>query len=213
MRQAAVLVLAMLIIACLPPQGSSQELRPTRRETILQWDDGVMDDPSDYFLGMWNDDVAVMYELPEWATCIEAVQAYVRCKYPIPTTGEFFVRVYAPDGPGGHVPGRHVGGSSEHSLSDTTWSWVTVTLPDPVGIGHSHFYGEQFAFVGFTWGTDSNLCLGKDVTPPSAGMSRYRSWANIWHDVDDAMVRAVVSDAYVCPVETTSWSRVKALFE
>jgi len=215
MRRIVLFVIVVTGLACLCSPSFASQFEHARRETVLQWDDGVMDDPEDYWLGWWDDQVAVMVELPEWATCITAVQAYLRCEYDIPAGCDLNLRVWAPDEPGNDAPGP-VLSYSTHVIHGTTWSWVTLPLPSPVGIGDSHFHGEQRAFVGFKWGTDSQMGLGVDATPPCADATWHCNvfWGTPWHRLQDsdAMVRAIVSDEYINPVESVTWTRVKALF-
>ena len=216
MRRVALLitVVAMLAFTCCLSVASQFE--HARRETVLQWDDGVMDHPEDHHLGWWQDEMAVMFDLPEWATCVTGVQAYLRCEFDFPAGCDFGVGVLAPDVPGGDMPGANVGGFTGHVVHDTVWSWVAIPLSSPVGIGDSHFHGERRAFVSLEWGTDSQMSLGFDVTPPIDDATRYRnySWGTPWHVIQDrdAMLRAVVSDEYVVPAEPGTWTRVKALF-
>ena len=216
MKRAVLLTIVVAALTCFCGSGAASQFQFARRETVLKWDDGVMDAPEDCHLGTFHDEVAVMFDLPEWATCITAVQAYLRCEYVVPAGCDLDLRVWAPGELGGDLPGQIVGGYSNHVIHDTTWSWVTLPLPFPIGIGDSHFHGERRAFVGFRWGTDSQMCLGLDMTPPCADATRLCNWhwGTPWGRVQDAdaMVRAVVSDEYVNPVEPSTWTRVKAQF-
>lgn len=207
-------LLATLCCVCIASCAFS--LEPTRRETVLIWDDGSMDDLSDYWLGYDFSRAAVMYELPQWATCISAVQAYMRCDCYWGGTradGDAYVYVWAPDEPGSNRPGPVVHGS-HHSLQDTVWSWVTFELSPPAGIDHPHFNGERRFFVGIGWHFYASTGLAFDATSPPSGMSWLTTqWSPNWGSVQlDAMLRAVVSDEYINPVAPASWTRVKALF-
>ena len=208
------MVLAAVSLGCIV--AGAHGFEPTRKETVLIWDDGSMDDPSDYWLGYDFDRVAVMFEMPEWATSVSAVQAYMRCDCQWGGTradGDAYVYVWAPDEPGSNRPGPVVHGS-HHALADTVWSWFTFPLSPPAGIDHPHFHGERRFFVGISWGLYASTGLAFDATAPCSGASWLMTqWNPDWQNTQvDAMVRAVVSDEHVNPVSPTSWTRVKAFF-
>jgi hypothetical protein len=214
MRYASWVSTVAVTLCCLCIVSAACGFEPARRETLLKWDDGSMDSPTDYWIGYDLDGAAVMYDLPEWATCITAVQGYMRCDCDWDGTradGDAYVYVWAPDEPATNGPGPMVHWS-HHALHDTVWSWVTFPFSPPVGIQDPDFHGEGLVFVGISW--DPSTGLAFDATQPWSGSSWLRVQSSIdWRSTDvNAMVRAVVSDEYVNPVTPTSWARVKALF-
>mgnify|MGYP006279499197 CR=1 FL=1 len=183
---------------------------PTRRDTVLAWDDGTAEESLVYLMG-GGSDVVVEFWPPEWAHSITALQFYI-------LSGEEDGRaaragVWAPSGAAGG-PWYTVGPCPqfEAEASDSGWKEVAFTVPLNLEDGDV-FPGRTF-YAGLYWLSSNHSWVGLDLSEPESYATFVRPTGSPgwWRMSHNAMIRAVVSNEYVSPVEPSSWTRVKALF-
>jgi hypothetical protein len=198
---------AMLLSSLACPVSHAAEF--ARRDTVLVWDDGSVDD---WMTGTpWNM-MAIRFQAPDWATHVTEIQFYVRHSGSSGSS-QFHARVWARTHMTSGSPGDPVSDPVLVSVSDSSWHWVSVSLPAPVSIEDPLQFPDRWFYAGLEWLDYEETDVGLDLTEPCGGMTWYFMPPDAWIPIDgDAMIRTVVSDDSGSAVHDRSWSRIKSLF-
>jgi hypothetical protein len=172
-----------------------------RRDTVLQSDDGILS-PAPF----WNQapGVAVEFEAPVWAHSLTAMRFYVRGI----NEGACTARVYVCEGQ--LPPGQAVAWGLQFTVGTSDPQWVEVALPEPVNLEDQYWFPGRRFCVMLSWYQQAGfVAVDQTQEAPYATMLLNAGWHFC---LEDAFIRAVVSDEYASPVEASSWTRLKALF-
>lgn len=212
MKRRAILACALLLLPCLPASAS-------RTEAVLAWDSGLP--PENLVTGDVGQKIAVRFQAPAWALCVTEIHFYIMndlvdnpMNPELPTTEDFLAYVWTPTSGTPIVPDLPANEGVNSGEMYPEDAWLHLVLPEAVNISDPSEFPDRVFFVGLEWLHRLNPYLGDECF---GGPIDYMSWHFIWSDwelrtLGDTMIRAVVSDTCVTPVEGRTWSRVKALY-
>jgi hypothetical protein len=183
-----------------------------RRET-LSYDDGEYAVIDSSVAGETGTALAVLFQAPSWATALVEVQ------YLFVDTGSaegeldrlpaFQVTAWSPDD--SLLPEDPPVAAASSGESYQPGEWAPFAFPEAVSLTDSEVFPDRKFFVGLEWLADLSPAVGVDTGPATIGVFHDgASWSQL--PGGTGMVRAVVSDTLVVPVEQESWSRVKGLY-
>ena len=200
------LFIALLCAWAAPAQTS-------RTEAVLSWDDGVLDSPYHTVTGHPGQAIAVGFQAPEWACWLTGIHYYIADDFSPAPTESFMAYVWKPAPGTPTLPGEFAiaGVTSGDGYPEN--AWLEVSLPVAVDLTDASAFPDRVFFVGLEWVNRLQPLLGEDHSDPVDHMSWRFDWV-VWElrEDGDTMIRAVVSDSWVSPVDPETWSRVKALF-
>ena len=220
MRTLAPATMALILMLCFSTVMLAAPADGGRLEEVLSWDDGTYSDSLDVVTASPGCRVAVMFQAPEWATCVTGVHYYIMddgMQNPngpdLPSTSAFLAYVWRPE-VGVHThPGEAamVGMDSGELYPED--EWLELTLPQPVSIEDSELFPDGVFFVGLEWLYRRNPHIGYDDTEPIEGFGWLYDWVS-WAPVTDVdvMIRAVISDGAASPVSENTWAVIKACY-
>ncbi|HYW69304.1 MAG TPA: hypothetical protein VE960_06830 [bacterium] len=211
---AATLALGVLPVSARPLHRSgempAEPWSASRRDTVLAWDDGNYGTIYDGVTGLLGMGLAVRFEAPPWADRVTGIQFYIMPDGTADPTADLIGVVWRPDADmlpeTPPVPcGLAFGGYPKDA-------WLEVNPTQPVDISDPEEFPDGIFFVGLYWQAMWNPIIGIDFDPPIDCQS-YRDGPPGWENLTEAdvMIRAVVAGTPT-PVETTSWTAIKALF-
>ncbi len=202
--------IAVLVMAALALVGT-QVARA--EDAVLFWDDGAWDSAGDRVTGQVGMKAAVRFQAPEWANWVTEIHYYISDD-DLPTpTDPFLAYVWKPSAGSPTLPDEPANIGVDSGGGYPKDAWLELTLPEAVYIGDTGEFPERVFFVGLEWTNRNDPVLWVDCSTPVDYMSWRFNWVEweLW-DYGDIMIRAVVSDNWISPVEGRTWSRIKALY-
>ena len=205
------LLLCMLLLVLVLPSYAS------RTEEVLFWDSGS---PEHLVTGRAGQKLAVMFQAPEWAVWVTEIRFYIMNDFitnptnpELPTTEPFLAYVWTPTSGTPVLPDLPANEGVDSGELYPEDAWLYLVLPEPVNISDPGEFPDRVFFVGMEWLHRLNPFIGEDPSYPLDYMGWYFNWSTWELRTDtDTMIRAVVSDTLVSPVESRTWSTVKALY-
>jgi hypothetical protein len=182
-------------------------------EAVLCWDDGVWDSFAHRVTGQIGMKVAVRFQAPEWANWVTEIRYYISDdELPTPTD-PFLAYVWKPSAGPPILPDEPANLGVDSGAGYPKNAWLELTFPEAVYIGDPSEFPDRVFFVGLEWTHRNDPVLWVDYSDPVDDMSWRFNWA-VWElwEYGDIMIRAVVSDSWVSPVESRTWSRIKGLY-
>lgn len=212
-----------IVIMLIPSVAWGQDdFARTYKETSLYWDDGAYDSFDHYLTGYTGDQIAVMFQAPNWANYLTHVYYHVSNDFvdnqvnpEWPTTKAFLASFWRPVDGFTNWPGELANEQAETDSMYAEDEWFEYELPIPLDISDpAEFPGRRF-FAGLQWLHDLNPYINYDSSDP-LDLFGWTSSDNVWSSFvpGEIMIRAVVSDSLESSVvELKSWSAVKLLYD
>ena len=193
------LMIVLLLSACSAAASS-------RRDTVLQLDDGITGPPLHWYDAWTWGGVAAGFEAPSWARSLISIRFFVKVSEGEPRTAGAYVWEYRSG------PGSQVAPPQEFVVETPVGAWVDVLLQEPVNLEDAQSFPNRRFFVGLLWsGASGSVALDSTEEEPYETFVHEGSW--LLFPWGDAFIRAVVSDEWSSPVEPSSWTKVKALYQ
>ena len=206
MRAVLVGVIAFGLLLCVV----SASAESSRRDSTLLWDDGVVDYWQDG-MSYYYTKIAVRFVAPEWAAHVTEVQLYLR-GHDGGGTSSFAVRLWERSDVALGDPEDPLCDPVLAAVTGSAGQWVSVVLPVPVSIENCIQFDAGVFYAGLEWLEVGAPDVGIDLSEPWDGATWFFNYPTEWfHIQGDALIRAVVTDEYASPVESTSWARIKAM--
>ena len=202
----------VVTVACVLVFASGAGAARARRET-LSYDDGEYAVIDSLVAGDTGTALAVLFQAPPWATALVEIQYLFvdtcSAEAELDRPPAFLVTAWSPDDSGlPESPPVAVANSGE---SYPLGEWASFALPGAVSLTDPAEFPDRKFFVGLQWLTDLSPAVGVDTGLGTIGVFHNGSdWVQLVGGT--GMVRAVVSDSLVVPVEQESWGRVKGLY-
>ena len=201
------LLFAALSLAAVASAGAS------RTEAVLSWDDGVWDSINHQVTGRPEQQIAVMFQAPEWACWVTEIHYYIGDDLMSDPQESFLAYVWEPAEGTPTIPGEAANVGVDSGTGYPRDAWLEIPLPEAVNIADASVFPDRVFFVGLEWVTRFEPYLAEDHSDPIDHMSWFFNWA-VWvlREDADTMIRAVVTDTWMSPVEDETWSSIKALY-